>query len=161
MLGLGIPANAIKDEKFRFGAEKCGIAQARSLQIGLCALGNRAWVTVVGFAVAGFDDVAGQDQCRFFKERIDVGSSRVGDQLHVRRFDAFPASDRGAIESVAAVEFFFVEVRNGHRGVVLLAQRVGEAKVHEFDFVVLHHFHHVCNGFGHQGSPEKRRFAWG
>ena len=50
-------------------------------------------------------------------------------------------------------ELVFVEVRDGHGDVLLLAAGVGEAEVDELDFVFLHHLHHVGNGLCHQGSP--------
>ena len=43
----------------------------------------------------------------------------------------------------------FVEVRHGHRHVLLLAAGVGEAEVDELDLVVLHHLHHVSDRLGH------------
>jgi hypothetical protein len=41
---------------------------------------------------------------------------------------------------------------HGHGHVLLLATGVGEAEVHELDFVFLHHLHDVCDGLGHQIS---------
>ena len=51
---------------------------------------------------------------------------------------------------MARNKLVFVKMRDGHRGVVLFATGIGKAEVHEFDFVFLHQFHHVCNGLGHQ-----------
>jgi hypothetical protein len=34
--------------------------------------------------------------------------------------------------------------------VLLFATGIGEAEVNKFDFVVLHHLHHVCDGLCHQ-----------
>ena len=155
VVGLGAPAHAVEDEEFWLGTEVGGVAQAGGLQVGFSALGDGAWVTVIGLAVGWLDHVAGQDQRRFFEERIDVGRARVGDQLHVGGFDALPTGNRRAVKGVARSELVFVEVRDGHRGVLLFATGIGKTEVNELDFVLLHHLHHVCNGLGHQVLLDK------
>jgi hypothetical protein len=55
---------------------------------------------------------------------------------------------------MAAREFVLVEGGDRHGHVLLFATGIGEAEINEFDFVVLHHLHHVCDGLGcHQVSP--------
>ena len=147
--GLVAPAHAIEDKKLRLRTKKCCIAQTRRFEIGLCTLANGTRIAVIGLAIAGLDHVAGHDQRRFFKERIDIGRTGIGNQLHVRRFDALPAGDRRTIKRMARSKFFFIKVRYGHRGVVLFATGIGEAEVDKLDLVFLHHLHHVCNGLGH------------
>jgi hypothetical protein len=147
---LAAPAHAVKNEEFGFWSEESGVAQTGRLQVGFSALGDGARVAVVRLAVGGLDHVASQDQCRLFEEGIDVGRVRVRDQLHVGGFNAFPASDRRAIESVARNELVFVEVRHRHRGVVLFAAGIGETEINKLDVVVFHQLHHVCDGLGHQ-----------
>lgn len=146
---LGAPAHAVEDEEFGFGTEVGGIAQAGSLQIGFCALGDGAGIAVVGLAVTGFDHVALQNQGGLFEEGIDVGSVWIGNRLHVRGFDTFPAGNGRTVESMARGELVLVEVRHGHGHVLFLAAGIGKAQVHEFDLVILHHLHHVCNGLRH------------
>jgi hypothetical protein len=86
------------------------------------------------------------EQRRFFKERVQVGGVRVRDQQHVRCFDAFPASDRRAVECVAGFELVFVEVRDGNGHVLFLATGIGKTQINELDFVVLQHLHYICGG---------------
>jgi hypothetical protein len=101
-------------------------------------------------AFGGVNDVAGQDQRRLFEERVDVGRVRIGHQQHVRSLDALPAGDRGTVEGMARRELVFVEMGDGHGDVLLLATGVGEAEVHELDFVFLNDVHHIGDGLGHQ-----------
>ena len=155
------PAHAVEDEELGFRAEVGGVAQAGGLHVGLGALGQRARVALVGLAVAGLDHVAGQEQRRLFEEGVDVGGVRVGHELHVRGFDALPAGDRRAVEGVAMGELVFVEVRDRHRDVLLLAAGVGKTEVNELDLVVLHHLHHVGNSLCHLGSPSARIGGFG
>ena len=150
VVGLCAPAHAVEDEEFWLRTKVGGIAQTRSLQVGFGALGDGAWIAVVGLAIAGLDHIAGQDQRGFFKEGIDVGAVRVRNQLHVGGFDALPAGNRRAVEGMARNELVFVKVRDRHRGVLLLATGIGKTEVNELDFVFLHHLHHICNGLGHQ-----------
>jgi hypothetical protein len=148
-----VPLDGVEDEEFGFRAEVGGVAHAGGLHVGLGALGQRTRVALVGLAIAGLDDVAGQDQRGFFEERVDVGRVRVRHQLHVRRFDALPAGDRRAVERVAGDELVFVEVRDRHGNVLFLATGIGETEVNELDFVFLHQLHHVGDGLGHQRAP--------
>ena len=147
---VGTPAHVVEDEEFGLRTEVGGVAHAGGLEVGLGALGDRARIAVVGLAVAGLDHVAAHEQRGLFEERIDVGGVRVGHQLHVRGFDAFPATNRRAVEGMAGSELVFVEMRNRHRHVLLLAPGVGKTEVNELDFVFLHHLDHVCDGLGHQ-----------
>ena len=150
MARFGAPAHAVEDEEFWLWSEEGGVAQAGRFQVGFGALGDGAGIALVSLAVSGLDHVAGHDQRRFFKERINVGRAGVRDQLHVRGFNALPARDGRTVKSVAVGEFALIKMGNRHRGVVLLAPGVGKAKVNELDFVFLDHFHDVCDGFCHQ-----------
>ncbi len=144
------PAHAVEDEELGLRSEEGGVTQAGRLEVGLGAAGDGARVAVIGLAVAGLHHVALQEQRGFFEEGVDVGGVRGGHELHVRGLDALPASDGRAVEGVARGEFVLAERRNRHGDVLLLASGVGETEVDEFDFVVLHHLHHVCDGLGHQ-----------
>ena len=147
---LGAPAHFVKQEEFWLGTEVGGVAQARLLEVSLGALGDRARVTLVGFAVGGLDHVADQHQGDFFKEGVDDGAVGVGDQQHVRGFDALPAGNRRAVKRLTVFELAFVKLGHGHRDVLPLATGIGETEVNELDFVVFHHVHHICDGLGHQ-----------
>jgi len=78
---------------FEIEAEEAGVAQAGCAHVGLGPLGQRTRVALVGLAVAGLDHVAGQDQGRLFKERVDVGRVGIGHEQHVRGFNALPTGD--------------------------------------------------------------------
>ena len=145
------PAHAVEHEEFGFRAEIGGVAQARCLHVRFCALGQRPRIALIRLAVTGLDHIAAQDKRRLFEERVDVGGIRIRHQLHVRGFDALPASDRRAVERVARREFFFVEMGHRYGHMVFFAAGIGEAEVDKFDFVLFHHLHHVGNGLaGHQ-----------
>ena len=144
------PTHAVEDEEFRFRTEESGIAQARRLQVGFSALGNRTRIAVVRLAVAWLHHVTLQEQRGFFEKRVDVGGIRVGHELHVRSFNALPAGNGRTIESVAGSELVFVECRDWHGHVLLFTTGIGETKVDKLDFVFFHHLHHVGDGLGHQ-----------
>ncbi|MDT4817616.1 hypothetical protein FQZ97_506950 [compost metagenome] len=145
-----LPAHAVEHEEFGFRTEVGGVAQAGSLHVRLGALGERTRVALVGLAVGRIDHVAGQDQRRFFEERVDVGGVRVGHELHVRGFDALPTGDGRTVERVARGEFVFIEVRHGHGHVLLFAAGVGEAQVDELDLVFLDELEYIGDGLCHQ-----------
>ncbi len=146
--GFVAPAHAVEDEEFGFRSEVGGVTKAGGLEVSLGALGDRTRIAVVGLAVTRLDHVALQEQRGFFEEGVDVGGVGVGHELHVRRFNAFPAGHRRAVKRVARCELVFVEVGHGHCDVLLFAPGVGETEVNELDVVVLHHLHHVCDGSG-------------
>ena len=78
-----MPGDGIKDEEFGFRTKVGGVTNARSLQISLGALGDRTRVTVIALAGVGFDNVTGQQQGGFVKERVNVGRIRIRHQQHV------------------------------------------------------------------------------
>ena len=159
---VDVPAHAVEDGELGFRAEEGRVADARGLQVGLGALGQRARVALVGLAVARLDDVAAQHQRRLFEEGVDVGGGRVRHQQHVGGFDALPAGDRRAVEGVAGRELVFIERGKRHGNVLLLAAGVGETEVDELDFVFLHHLHHVGDGLGcHQNLLAGDCLRWG
>ena len=91
---LGAPAHFVKQEEFWLGSEIGGVTQARLFEVGLSALGDGTGVTLVSLAVGGLDHVANHDQGDFFKEGVNDGAVRIGDQQHVRSFNAFPTRNR-------------------------------------------------------------------
>ncbi|MNS82127.1 hypothetical protein D3C72_1158620 [compost metagenome] len=133
---VGVPGHAVEHEEFGFRTEVGGVAQAGGLQVGFGALGQRTRVAVIALQVRGFHDVARQDQGRLFAERIQVGGRAVGDEQHVGRFDALPTRDRRTVESLPAFQLVFIDRGGGHGNVVLTANRIGKAEIHEFDFVI-------------------------
>jgi hypothetical protein len=128
------------------GTEVGGVADAGGLQVGLAALGDRTRVAVIALAVGRFDHVAGDDQRRLVEEGVDVGGGGVGHQQHVGGLDALPAGDRGAVERMAVFELVHAEGGDRHANVLFLAARIGEAEVHELDFLVLDQLEYVLGG---------------
>ncbi len=133
---VGVPGHAVEHEEFGFRTEVGGVAQAGGLQVGFGALGQRTRVTVIALQVRRFDHVARQDQGRLFAERIQVGGGAVGDEEHVGGFDALPARNRRTVESLPAFQLVFIDSSGGHGNVVLTANRIGKAEIHEFHFVI-------------------------
>ena len=87
-------AHVVEHEEFGFDADIDGIAQAGGLQIGFGTLCGRTRVTRIERAVAGFHDVANDDQHWRGTERIDIDRVEVGLQDHVGFVDGLPAFDR-------------------------------------------------------------------
>ena len=138
-----VPGDGIENEELGFGAEVGGVGDAGRLQIGFGAPGHRTRVALVALAVGRLDHVAGQDQRGLVKEGVHVGRIGIGFQQHVGGLNAFPASDRGAVERVAVLKPVFGHDASRNRNVLLLAAGIGKAQVNEFHFVVLNHLDHV------------------
>jgi hypothetical protein len=137
------PLDRVENEELGLRAEVRDVAQAGRLEIGLGALGERAGVALVTFAVGRLDDIAGEEQRRLLQERIEVRRRGVGHQQHVRHLNALPAGDRGTVERVTVGELFGIEGLGRHGNVLLLAAGVGEAEVDELDLLVLDRLEHV------------------
>jgi hypothetical protein len=145
---VDVPAHMVEHEELGLRTEEGSVADARRLEVGLGAPGERARIALVRLAVARLDHVARDHQRGLFVERVDVGRGRIRHQQHVGRLDALPAGDRGTVERVARRELVLVEVGQGDGHVLFFAAGIGEAEVDELDFVLRHHLHHVGDGLG-------------
>ncbi|EAP77703.1 hypothetical protein ISM_05400 [Roseovarius nubinhibens ISM] len=136
-------AHVVEEEKLRLGAHVGHVADARGLEIGFGLFGGAARVALIGFAGVGLDHRAMHAEGFLGIEGIDIGAVGVDHQLHVGGFDAFPASDRRAVEHKAFLEEVFVHLVGHQRHVLKLAARVGETNVDIFDVLVLDHLEQV------------------
>ncbi len=69
-------------------------------------------------------------------EGVEKPGVRVRHQDHIGLVDTLPADDRRAVEHLAVVQQFIIYRGGGQRQVLLLAQRVGEPQINEFDFFI-------------------------
>ena len=143
------PTHTVKHEKLGLRTKVSGVTKAGGFHVRLSALGQRAGITLVGFAVSGVDHIAAQNHRRFFKEGVNVGGVGVGHELHVRGFNAFPTGDGRSVKRVSIGELVFIEVRHRHGHVLLFTAGVGEAEVNKFNLIFFHHLHDVCDSLGH------------
>ena len=150
VIRAGAELHVVEHEELGLGTDEAGVADARGFEILLGLLGRRARVAVVELAGRGFDDIADQDEARLGRERIHHRRVRVGHQDHVALVDRLPAGDRGAVEHDAVAERLFIDRGDVLRGVLPLAARIGEAKVHILDGMLAEHLHHLrhaaCRG---------------
>jgi hypothetical protein len=153
-------AHAVEDEEFVLGAEERVIGDAGGPEIGLCALGKRARVTLVALHGRRLDHVAANIDRGLFEERIDDRGRRLGHEDHVRLVDTLPSGDRGAIEHLAVGEEFLVHQPRGDRHVLLLAAGVGEAQVRELHLLLFDEFQYVtgCHIASGKGVASPRTF---
>ena len=140
---VDIPGHRVKHEEFGFRSEISRIADAGGLEISLGALGNRARVAVIAFAVRGLHHVAGQYQRSLVGKRVHARAAGIRHQQHVRGLDALPAGDRRAVKSMAIGKLVFIKYFGGNSDMLFLAPGIGKTQVNEFDFVVLEHFHDI------------------
>ena len=154
---VGLELHFVEDEELGLRAYEYGVTNASGLQELFGALGDGTRVAIVALHGARLDDVADQDQGRFFGERVQHGGVVHRHQDHVGGFDAFPAMDGGAVEHLAVLEEIFVQGVTGRHGhVVLLALGVGEAQVYPLHVV----FFDQLNSLRHVVlQVEKARFV--
>ena len=149
-------ADAVEDEELVLGAPHRGVGDARGLEVGLGALGERARVALIALHVRGLDDVATQVERGLLEERVDDRGGRIRHQDHVGLLDALPAGDRRAVEALAVLEERFVHDarRDGH--VLFLTLGVGEPEIDELDLLLLEQLQNVGSS-GHGLSSRMQR----
>ncbi|MNH08892.1 hypothetical protein D3C79_683300 [compost metagenome] len=134
---IGLELHFVEDEEFRLWTDEDGVTDTGGLQVLFGAAGDGAWVAVIALHGRRFDDVADQDQGRFFGERVEHGGGVVRHQDHVGSFDAFPASDGGTVEHLADFEEVFIQrIASRHGHVVLSAFGVREAQINPFNVMI-------------------------
>ena len=80
---LGVPLDVVEHEELGLGTEVGGVADARRVQVVLCALRDGARVALVALHGGGLDDIAAQDNGGVVRERIEHRRAVVGHQDHV------------------------------------------------------------------------------
>ena len=134
---VGLELHFVEDEELRLRAHEHGVTDTSGLQVFLGTVGDSARVAVIALHGRRLDDVAHQDQRWLFGERVQNGSAVVWQQDHVGRFDAFPASNGGAVEHFAVGEEVFIQRITGRHGhVVLSAFSVSEAQINPLDVMI-------------------------
>jgi len=134
---IGLELHLVENEELWLRADENGVADTGGLQVFLGTGSDGAWVAVIALHGRRFDDVAHQDQRRLFGERVQNGSAVVWQQDHVGGFDAFPASNGGAVEHFAVGEEVFIQRITGRHGhVVLSAFGISEAQINPLDVMI-------------------------
>jgi hypothetical protein len=113
------------------------------LQVSLGAARHRARVALIALHGVRLQHVAGEVHRHFVGERIEHRGDGVRHQHHVGLVDALPAGDGRAVEHHAAFEEIAIDALGGNGEVLLLAARVGEAQVDEFDVLLTDCFEHI------------------
>ena len=85
----GTKADVVEQEEFWFWPEQDGISDAGGAQVLFSAFRDGARVTVIALQGAWLEDIAADDQGRFFVERVNDRGGRVRHQDHVRFVDTF------------------------------------------------------------------------
>ena len=114
-----IEAHVVEDEELRFRAEVRSVADARVLQVQLRFARDPARVAIVVLPRDGIEHVAHHHERRDFIERIDECRGWIRNQQHVAFIDGRPATDAGAVHSVAILERILAQFRDGIRDVML------------------------------------------
>ena len=145
---IGREAHVVEDEEFGFRTEIGLIAKAGLLQVSLGLAGDAARVALIALVRVGLKNVAEDCQGRLREERVHMGRLRIGHQRHVAFVDGFPAGNRGAVERDAFGEGALAHFAGGHRQMLQLTARIGEAQIDVLDFFVLdflYYFVRVCH----------------
>ncbi len=143
VVGIGLEAHVVEDEKFGFRAEEGGVADAGGLQEGFGLLGDAAGIAVIGLAGHGLEHVADDGERCGGEEGVDGGGGRIGHQHHVGFVDRLPAGDRRAVEHCAFREHFLIDEGDVEGHVLPFAARIGKTKIDILDVFVLDSFQNV------------------
>src|SRR6185437_3206117 len=136
-------ADAIEDEELILGSEERAVGDAGRFEIRLVTLRERARAALVSLHRGRLDHVAPDIDGGLLEEGIDDRRARVRHQDHVGLLNALPAGDGGAVEHLAFAEEALVDQPGGDGHVLLLATRVGEAKVRELDLLFFYELENV------------------
>ena len=142
----GTKADVVEQEEFWFWPEQDGISDAGGAQVLFSAFRDGARVTVIALQGAWLEDIAADDQGRFFVERVNDRGGRVRHQDHVRFVDTFPATNRGAIKHFAFFEEFGIYLMRRNRDVLFFTFGIGEAQIDKLHFVLVQHRQNVFSG---------------
>ncbi|CCK16618.1 Glutamine synthetase (glnA) gene and ORF1 [Cronobacter universalis NCTC 9529] len=139
-------ADVVKQEELRFRPEQYGVRDAGGAQVFFCALGDGARVAIVALHGARLEDVATNNQGRFFVERVNDSGGGVRHQHHVRFIDAFPATDGRAIEHFTFFEEVGVHLVGWDGDVLFFTFSISEAQIHKLHFMFIQHRQNVFSG---------------
>ena len=139
-------ADVVEQEEFWFRPEQHGVGDAGGAQVLFSALGDRARVAVVTLQGAWFQDIAADDQRRFFVERVDQRRGGIRHQDHVGFVNTFPTANRGAIKHFAFFKEFGIYLMGRNRDVLFFTFGIGEAQIDKLHFVLVQHRQNVFSG---------------
>ena len=139
-------ADVVEQEELRLWPEQHGIRDAGGAQEVFGAFGDGARVAIVALHGARLENVAANDQRRFFEERIQNRRAGVRHQHHVRFVDALPTTDRGAVKHFTFFEEVGVYLVSRDSHVLFLTLGVSETQVYEFHFMLIQHRQNVFSG---------------
>ena len=142
----GTKTDVVEQEEFWFWPEQHGVSQAGRAQILFSALSNGTRVAVIALQGAWFQDVAADDQRRFFIERVDQRGGCIRHQNHVGFVNTFPAANRGAIKHFAFFEEFGIYLMRRNSNVLFFTFGIGEAQIDKLHFMLVQHRQNVFSG---------------
>ena len=141
-----IELHVVKDEELGFRAKDGRIGQAGAGKVFFCPLGDPTGIAIVGLLGARFGNGTGQRQGGHGAEGVDKGSGRVRHGQHVTGFNAFPASDTGAVKAQAVAEGLFVEFADGATEMLPGAKGIDEFDVHHLGPFLARHLQDAAGG---------------
>ncbi|CCJ90552.1 Glutamine synthetase (glnA) gene and ORF1 [Cronobacter turicensis 564] len=139
-------ADVVKQEELRFRPEQNGVRDAGRAQVLFRALGDGTRVAIVALHGARLEDIATNNQGRFFVERVNDSGGGVRHQHHVRLIDAFPATDGGTIEHFTFFEEVGVHLVGWDGDVLFFTFSISEAQIHKLHFMFIQHRQNVFSG---------------
>ena len=139
-------AYVVEQEELWLWPEQNGVCDACCAQVFFSAFCDGARVAIVALHGARLEDIATDDQSRFFVERVNDSGRGVRHQYHVRFVNAFPATNRGAIKHLAFFKEVSIYLMSWDRDVLLFTFSVGEAQINKLDFVLVQHRQNVFSG---------------
>ena len=137
---VDMPFDVVKNEELWFRAKESRVADASGRQVVLCALGNRAWVTVVTEHGSRLGNITAQNYGGVIGKWIQCRRAVVRHKHHVGIVDALPAADRRAIKHLTSVEEALRNFLGRNSNVLFFTVGIGEAQVHPADFVFVDEF---------------------
>ncbi len=138
--------DVVEQEELWLWPEQNGVCDAGGAQVLFSAFSDRAWVAVVALQGAWLEDIATDDQGRFFEERVNERSRCVRHQNHVRFVNTFPATNRGAVKHFAFFKEFGIHLMSRNSDVLFFAFSIGEAQINKLYFMFVQHRQNVFSG---------------
>jgi len=138
--------DVIEQEELWLWPEQNGVCDTGRTQVLFSAFCDRAWVTVIALQRARFQDIAADDQRRFFVERVNERSGCIWHQNHVGFVNAFPAANGGAVKHFAFFKEFGVHLMSRDRDVLFFTFGIGEAQINKLHFMFVQHRQNVFSG---------------
>ena len=134
MIDLLVETDIVKNEKFWLQAEPAFRGDSRGTHVSVCFSGNIARILGIVHACDGILNIAAQTQ-RLWKEGIDKGRFRLGNQQHIAFIDGLPAVHRRGIEPESFLKRFLSKDLQWYCEVLQGSRKVHEPQVDGSDFM--------------------------